>query len=117
MKFNLTKFIAVVSQIAPVILAAVPGGDRIGPLIPDITRAITAAEQMKGATGAAKKAHVLTIVKGSVATANATGKVTLDPAEVERVASDGVDAVIGTVHVIEGATVVKGAAAPPPSGA
>lgn len=109
MKFDFHKFLAVVSQVGPMVLGAVPGGEKIAPLIPTITHAITEAEAIKGASGAEKKAHVLAVVAAGVATANATGKVTLDPTEVEQIASTGVDAVIGTVHVIAGAKVVKAA--------
>jgi hypothetical protein len=115
MKFNLHKFIDVVKFIAPVVLLAVPGGAAIAPLIPVITHAITEAEQMKGASGAEKKKHVLEITAASVTTLNASGKVHLNPAEVAQVASDGIDAVIGTVHVIEGAKVVKAPAAATPA--
>lgn len=104
MKFNLHKFLSIVEVVGPVVLASVPHGEKIAPMIPTITNAIGEAEQIKGASGAEKKAHVLSIVQAGVATANATGKVTLDPAEVATIASHGVDAVIGTVHAIEHAT-------------
>ncbi len=100
MKFHLSKFIAVVKVIAPAVLASVPGGEKIAPLIPTITHAIEEAEAIKG-SGAEKKAHVLAIVKAGVETANATGKVALDPAEVHDIASTGIDTVIAAVHVVE----------------
>jgi len=109
MKFDLHKFLAVVAQVGPVVLAAVPGGQKIGQVIPQIVDAIGEAEQIKGATGAEKKEHVLKVVRTAVGVANQTGKVKLDTAEVEAVAGAGVDAVIGTVHVIDGAKVDKGA--------
>lgn len=104
---HLSKFLNIVKVIAPLVLANVKGGDKIGALIPTITDGIAEAEQIHGASGAEKKAHVLNIVKAGVETANATGKVTLDPAEVHEVASDGIDAVVGAIHVIDGAKVVK----------
>ena len=110
MHFNFHKFLAIVAQVGPMVLLAVPGGEAIAPLIPVITHAITEAEQIKGATGAAKKAHVLEVTAAAVTTLNSLGKVTLDPAEVAQVTSAGVDAVIGTIHVIEGGKVVKAAA-------
>jgi hypothetical protein len=110
MKFDLRKFLAVVAQVGPVVLAAVPGGQKIGAIIPQVVDAIGEAEQIKGATGAEKKAHVLNVVRTAVNVANSSGRVKLDSAEVEAVASAGVDAVIGTVHVIDGAKVDKNAA-------
>jgi hypothetical protein len=110
MHFNFHKFLAVVAKVGPMVLLAVPGGDVIAPLIPVITAAIGDAEQIKGATGPEKKAHVLAVAAAAVTTLNATGKVTLNPTEVAQITSAGVDAVIGTVHVIEGAKVVKAAA-------
>ena len=111
MKFNLHKFLSLVKLLGPAVLVSVPGGEKIAPHVDTIVNAIGEAEQIKGASGAEKKARVLSIVQAGVKTANATGKVQLDPLEVQAIASDGIDAVIGTVHVIEGAKVVK---APPP---
>lgn len=107
MKLNLNKWLSVVAQLAPIVLLAVPGGAALAPLVPVITHAITEAEQIKGASGADKKAHVLSTVQDAVAVANASGKVKLDPAAVQQVASQGVDAVIGAVNVVQGAKVVK----------
>jgi hypothetical protein len=109
-KFDLTKFLMIVNGVGPLLLLAVPGGEKIAPLIPVITYAIGEAEQIKGATGEQKKAHVLDITNAAVLTLNATGKVKLDPAEVAKVAGSGIDTVIGTVHLIEGGKVTKVAA-------
>lgn len=106
-KFDFHKFLAVLNAVGPIVLAAVPGGAGIAPLIPVIVGAIGEAEQIKGATGPEKKQHVLNVVAAGVVTANSTGKVTLDPVEVNTVASHGIDAVVGTIHVVEGAKVVK----------
>ena len=106
MKFDLHKFLTILNAVGPVVLMA-SGGGPIATLVPVIIHAIGEAEQIKGATGAQKKAHVLAIVEAGVATANATGKVTLNPTEVHQVADDGIDAVLGTIQVIEGAKVVK----------
>jgi hypothetical protein len=103
MKFNLGKFLAVVSQIGPVILAATPGAEKFGPIVGEVVGAIKAAEQIKGATGPEKKAHVLAIAKAAVNAANTTGKVKIDPATVDQVVGAGVDTVIGTIGLIEGA--------------
>lgn len=108
-KFDFHKFLQIVASVGPILLTLVPGGAAVATLVPVIISAIGEAEQIKGATGAEKKAHVLEIVAASVTVANTTGKVRLDPAEVQTVAGNGIDAVIGTVHVIQGAKVVKAA--------
>jgi hypothetical protein len=107
MKFDFHKFLAVVNLVAPVVLAAVPGGEKIASMIPVIVAGIGEAEKIKGASGEEKKKHVLATVSAGVAAANNSGAVKLDPLEVERIASNGIDTVISTIHVIEGAKVVK----------
>lgn len=104
MKFDLNKFLTLVGTIGPIVLANVPHGEKIATQIPTIIAAIGEAEQIKGATGAEKKAHVLSIVAAGVNVANASGHVTLDPATVQAVASSGIDAVIGAVQVVHDAT-------------
>jgi len=111
-KFDMHKFLAVLGAVGPLVLALVPGSEKIATVIPVILTGIAEAEAIKGATGAEKKAHVLEIVAAGVAVANATGKVILVPAEVTEVASHGIDTVIGTIHVVEGAKVVKVPALP-----
>ena len=101
MKFDLKKFLAVVGQVGPVILAAVPGGEKIGAVIPKVVQAIGEAEQIKGASGAEKKQHVLNVVNTATAIANTTGKVKLDAAAVAAITSTGIDLVISTVKEIE----------------
>lgn len=105
MKFS--KFLNLVNLIAPIVLSNVKGGEKIVPVIPTIVHGIQEAEQIKGASGSEKKAHVLNVVAAGVNAANATGKVKLDPAEVQHVASSGIDTVIDAIHAIDGAKVVK----------
>lgn len=113
MKFNLHKFIEIVSTVGPVVLATIPGGDKIAPMIPRIVEGINAAEAIKGASGADKKRHVLNVVEQAIGVANQTGKVSISAEEVKAITSQGIDTVVATVHVIEGAKVVKvGATAP-----
>ena len=109
MKFDLKKFLAVVGQVGPVVLAAVPGGEKIGAMIPKVVEAIGEAEKIKGASGAEKKRHVMNVVNTAVSIANTTGKVKLDAAEVAAVTSAGIDTVIATVKVIEQAKPDKAA--------
>lgn len=110
MKFDFKKFLAILNLVGPGVLAATGVSGPIAVLAPVIIDAIGKAEQIKGATGAQKKAHVLSIVESAVTVANTTGALTLNPAEVQAVAASGIDTVIGTLKVIEGAKVVKPAA-------
>lgn len=109
MHFNFHKFMSVVNKVAPVVLLAVPGGERLEPFINEVITGMGEAEQMPGASGPEKKQHVLKIVKSVVSAANAAGA-HVDVAGTEQAASAGIDAVIGTLHVINGAKVVKPAA-------
>jgi hypothetical protein len=106
-KFDLKKFLQVLQIVGPVVLTLVPGGGVAAVLIPTIIHAIGEAEQIKGAKGPEKKAHVMEIVDSAVAVANATSKTKLDPAEVKATVDKGIDTVISTIHVVEGAKVLK----------
>lgn len=97
MKINFKKFGHLVLQVAPLVLANVKGGDKLAPFVPVITHAITEAEAIPGASGEQKKAHVLNSVADAVTVLNATGKVALDPAEVQSIASDGIDLTVKIV--------------------
>lgn len=114
-KFDLKKFLAVLQVVGPVVLTLVPGGGVAAVLIPTVVHAIGEAEQIKGASGADKKAHVMDIVGSAVTVANATNKVKLDPAEVNAAVDKGIDTVISAIHVVEGAKVVKAPAGPSPN--
>jgi hypothetical protein len=100
-KFTLDQFLVTLQLVGPSVLAAVPGGQKIAPLIPTITGAIAEAQAIAGATGAEKKAHVENIVAAGVVTANATGRVALDPVAVSVIVGNGIDAVIGALRLLE----------------
>jgi len=103
MAFDFGKFIALVNLLGPAVLLNVKGGEKIAPLVAVITSAIGEAQAIKGATGAEKKAHVLAIAAAAVTVANSSAKgVVLDPEEVQAVAGDGIDAVVGTIHIVQG---------------
>lgn len=112
MKLSGNKWFQLITGLAPLILANVKGGDKITSVIPVIVAGIQEAEAIAGASGAQKKDHVLKTVEVGVAAANATGKVQLNAEEVKQAASDGIDAVISVVHVVEGAKVTR----PPANG-
>lgn len=100
MKIHFGKFKSLVRVLGPMVLASVPGGDKIAQHVDVVLGAIEEAEAMKGASGADKKAHVLAIVAAGVQEANASGKVHLDPAAAQAIASHGADAIIATVNAI-----------------
>lgn len=93
------SWLDILKFIGPTIVAAVvPHGRDLAPIIVD---AITAAEQLKGATGADKKAHALTLVEQGAAGANAVaGKTLIDPKEAASTAGVAIDAVVKTVNLI-----------------
>lgn len=97
MKFDLKKFAAAVTQLAPVLLplAGVP---------PELTNLVThgiiVAEHLPGASGPSKKAYVQDlVVTGAQGVNAAAGKVVVDPAQVGGAVSQGIDAVISAVDL------------------
>lgn len=100
MNLHLDRIVNAIRVAAP-LMVLVPGGEKIAPLIPTITQAMTDAAALKGASGAEKKARVLAIVDAGVVTANATGHVTLNPAEVQAIASQAIDVVASAAKAVE----------------
>ena len=106
MKFNLSRFVEVVDRIGPAVIAVVPGGDKIAPLVPKIVHGIKEAQAIKGASGAEKKQHVINASTDGADVATAAGvKVSKD--EIAAIASKGIDTVIEAVHVVEGAKATR----------
>jgi hypothetical protein len=94
------NWIQLLLGLAPTILAAakVPAA-----LIPTVTHAIGEAQQLPGASGAEKKAHVLSIVQDGVETFNAAkGKTVIDPALAVAATSGGIDTTIATINLVKG---------------
>lgn len=117
MKFNLSRFVEILDRVGPSILAVVPGGEKIAPLVPKIVHGIKEAQAMKGASGEEKKAHVLAAIADGADVAKAAG-VHVSTEEITAIASKGIDAVVETVHVVEGAKATRpGEVAPPASAA
>lgn len=98
MKFDVKKFAALVSQLGPIILPMAGVPDTMTGLI---VHGITIAQQMPGATGAQKKAYVLELVRTGAEGVNAaTGKTTVDSAQITGAVGNGIDAVISAVDTI-----------------
>jgi hypothetical protein len=93
------NWIQLLLGMAPAILAVakVPAA-----LIPTITHAMAEAQGLSGASGADKKAHVLSIVQDGVTALNdAKGKTVLDPAKTVAAVSGGIDTTIATINLVQ----------------
>ena len=112
---KLNAILGLVGKFGPMILPTVPGGAKVVPFIPVITHGIVEAEQLKGASGAEKKAHVLNVLADSVTALNATGKTHLNLGELQGIAGHGIDTTIEIVNALHkaGATVPEGVLLPP----
>jgi hypothetical protein len=93
------NWLDLVKLIAPIVVAAtVPHGAVLGPLI---ATGISDAEQLAGAKGPEKKAHVLELVTdGVIAINTAKGIEVFDPAAVGAAASGAIDATVTIVNLI-----------------
>lgn len=111
MHFDLKKFAAAVTQLAPILLpiAGVPPE-----LTNLVTHGIVVAQHLPGADGPTKKAYVQDLVlTGAQGVNAAAGKVVVDPAQVSGAVSQGIDAVISAVELAHNIPVKS--AAPPQS--
>lgn len=98
----MTKWLDVVKSLAPVIIAIVAPG--LAPLGTVIASAITEAEQLAGASGPDKKAHVVAIASDAAAAINLTAKKTVvDPATVASSAGSAIDVVVSVANMIHNA--------------
>ena len=99
MGFDWGRFLDVLKVVGPIALSAV--NPVLGPVASVIVHAIGEAQQIDGATGPEKKAHVMNIADAAVVAYNgAAGKVVLDPAAVHEAADEGVDTVYAAIHVL-----------------
>lgn len=104
----MTQWLSLVLNLAPLVLMAVPGMPVV--LIPTIVHAIQEAQQIKGASGADKKAHVIAVVGDGIAAVNgAKGTEVISPAVVTAVVAPAIDTTIGVINLVQQAH-----ATPPP---
>lgn len=106
----LLKWLELVKNLAPFILASVPGVPPV--LIPAIVNGISVAEAIPGASGAQKKAAVLQEIAIGLQTTNAIRPGTIDTTSVLGAVNSGIDATVGAINAIH--TVNN---APPPPAA
>jgi L-asparaginase II len=103
MNAKLRGFLKQLRRVAPIILAVtVPGGKGVQ-IASVIERGMSAAEQIKGADGAAKKAHVLSLVAVAVDAENMRKGKRLNKLAVIQTASAAIDTVVGVVNVASAA--------------
>lgn len=96
----MNKWISLVLNLAPLVLMAIPGMPAV--LVPTIVHAIQEAQQIAGASGADKKAHVLAVAADAVTAVNeAKGKAVINPAVVPTVVSQGIDTAIGVINLVQ----------------
>lgn len=96
----MTTWFSLVMNLAPLVLMAVPGMPPV--LIPTLVHAIQEAQQIPGASGAAKKAHVLAVATDAVTAVNgAKGTQVIDPGVVPGVVSHGIDTTIGVINLVQ----------------
>ncbi len=109
---ELMKWLDLVKNLAPFILAAVPGVPPV--LIPAIVHGITVAEGIQGSTGVQKKAIVIDLVSTGLQTANAVaGKTVIDETSSVAAVSQGIDATVNAINAIHSATSANTATPPP----
>lgn len=91
----------IVKLVAPLVLAYVKGGQKIAPIVPAVVNGIIEAEQIKGASGPDKKAHVIALVGDSVEAVNAAKPNSLDPATTKDTAGYVIDATVGVTNIVK----------------
>lgn len=91
------KWLAVLKQIGPVVLALTPAA----PMAPFVLAGIDAAEHLKGASGPEKLAHAKAITQAAVAAVNAQhGSPVIDPDLADAVYDDAVSTTIGVCNLV-----------------
>lgn len=96
------KWLSLAANLAPLVLMGIPGMPIV--LVPLIVHGIQEAQQIAGASGAAKKAHVLASVTDGIAAVNGVkGKQVVDPAIVTTVVSPAIDTTIGVIKAVQAA--------------
>jgi len=91
------KWLRLVEQFAPLILAATP----LAPIVPFVIVGISTAEKIKGATGAEKLALATQIVNAGVAATNAqAGTEKINPTLVNQAVTYGINAVVSSVNLV-----------------
>jgi hypothetical protein len=93
----MSKWLELLKVLGPVIIATtVPHGDLIAPAI---VNAIAEAEQIKGATGPEKLAHVVAIASNTAQIAQTSG-VNINPAAVAAATVEAINTTVAVINII-----------------
>lgn len=101
MAFNFGQWSGILTMVLPLVLMLVPGGAALAPVASVILKGMMDAQQKPGATGASKKAYVLTLVQDAAVGTNLIKPNTIDPDLTVEAAGHAVDAVISVVNAIQ----------------
>lgn len=94
------QWLEILETVGPTVLALTP----LAPIAPAVVAAIGEAQQIAGATGADKLAHVQNIVNETVAAVNAqAGHTELDPQLVSDASAKAIGTVVSVVKTIHAA--------------
>ena len=91
---KLGRFLRRLGRVAPQILALTP----LAPIAPAVAAAMAEAEQIAGATGRDKLAHVVAVATRAAEVAQLSG-VPIDPADVQAAAGDVIGAIVAVAKV------------------
>ena len=95
-----SKWFDIIRLVTPIVAAFVPGA---APLAPYILAGIQEAEQLKNATGEAKKAHALAVVGNGIKVTNTLRPGTIEPTTGAAAASAAIETVLLVTKTIHGA--------------
>jgi len=106
---GLPKWLEVLAQVGPGVLKFTP----LAPIAPEVIAAIGEAQQMPGATGPEKLAHVVNIATEAAQATNAqAGRVVIDPVAMQSTAATAISTVVQVTKMVEAAHENPTAAAP-----
>lgn len=99
---NIGRWIQIAAQFAPQVLLFTP----LAPIAGIVSQAIQEAEQIKGATGPQKLAHVTNIAIDAAAATNAkVGRMVIDPNAVRVASASAISTVVTIINGIDHAAV------------
>ncbi len=99
--FDFGKWFGILTTLAPLIFAIVPGGQALAPFVPIIVTAMGEAQQLAGASGLAKKGSVLALVGTAATATNLVKPGTVDPTLLQQAVGEAIDAVITSVNAVQ----------------
>ena len=96
---NITKWLDLAKLLAPIILTTVKPS--LAPIASNIATGITEAEQIPGASGQDKLAHVQNIASNAATAINsAAGKTLVDTSSLQQTVQEGIDTTVAAINLI-----------------